>query len=459
MISRRDLISGLPVGITALQRGAAAQTPGATNGRPNFIVIVSDDHGYEDLGCQGAKDVKTPHFDSLAASGAHFQQWYAGAPVCAPSRASLLTGRYPIRCGLPTNGQELKPSELTIAQLLKTGGYKTAAIGKWHLGSTETTCPNAHGFDYFYGFHSGCVDFFSHRYYWGEPRIANYHDLWRNRTEIFEDGQYLTESLTREARKFLTDNQREPFFLYLAYNAVHYPMHAPEKYKKRFPGMEKERQTYVAMLSALDDGVGEVLATLDQLGLRENTFIHYQADNGATRETRAGLDGQPGRAGSNGILRGNKFSVFDGGMHVPAMMSWPKVIPAGQKISEVGIAMDVLPTFCKAAGVSLPSDRTYDGHDVLPVVTQKAASRHDAIYWSNQGQLATRQGKWKLVENGKLFDGSPDANKPLQGEDALFLSDLSRDPGEKTNLRRQHPEVVDRLSTATHQWLEDVKKN
>src|SRR5690242_4804104 len=147
-------------------------------------------------------------------------------------------------------------------------------------------------------------------------------------------------------------------------------MHAPEKYKTRFPGMDKERQTYVAMLSAMDDGVGEVLSTLKQLGLRDNTFIHYQADNGATREARAGLGGQPGKAGSNGILRGNKFSLFDGGMHVPAIMSWPKVIPAGQKIQEIAIAMDVLPTFCKAAGAKVPTDRTYDGADILPVVSR-----------------------------------------------------------------------------------------
>jgi arylsulfatase A-like enzyme len=451
MISRRELIAGLPVGMAAMQRTA--------NPKPNFIIIVSDDHGFQDLGCQGAKDVKTPNFDALAASGAHFQNWYAGAPVCAPSRASLLTGRYPIRCGVPNNGPELKPTEQTIASLLKKGGYNTCALGKWHLGSSDESCPNAHGFDYFFGFHSGCEDYYSHRYYWGEPRTVNYHDLWRNRTEVFEDGQYLTEVLTREAKQFLHDHQREPFFLYLAYNAVHYPMHAPEKYKARFPGMEKERQTYVAMLAALDDGVGEVLSTLKQLGLRDNTFIHYQADNGATREARAGLNAQPAKAGSNGILKGNKFSVFDGGMHVPAIMSWPKVIPAGQKISEVGIAMDVLPTFCKAAGVALPTDRTFDGHDVLPMAAEKAKTPHDAIYWSSGGQLGTRQGQWKLVEGGKLFDGTPEGNKALTGDDALFLSDLSRDPGETKNLRREHPDLVDKLSTASHQWLSDVKKN
>src|SRR3954451_301784 len=253
MLSRRGFVA------TA---GAAALAQGQGRRRPNVVFFLADDLGCHDLGCWGASDLKTPNIDAIAASGARFTKWYSAAPVCAPARAALLTGRYPIRAGVPDNGPPLKASEKAIAEALKPPGYATALVGKWHLGNTTETDPNAHGFDRFYGFHSGCIDFFSHRYYWGEPRTVNYHDLWRDRSEIFEDGQYLTESLTREAKKFIHDNQRQPFFLYLAYNAVHYPMHAPEKYKARFPGMEKERQTYVAMLAALDDGVGEVLATL-----------------------------------------------------------------------------------------------------------------------------------------------------------------------------------------------------
>lgn len=179
---------------------------------PNFTLIVTDDHGYHDLGCQGAEDLKTPHIDSFAASGVRFLNWYSNAPVCAPSRASIRTGRYPVRAGVPRNGLSLAASQLTIARLLHNHGYRTACFGKWHLGSTPETVPNSHGYDYFYGFHSGCVDFYSHRYYWGEPHLVNYHDLWRNRTEIFEDGQYLTERITEETIQFIERNKKPTVF-------------------------------------------------------------------------------------------------------------------------------------------------------------------------------------------------------------------------------------------------------
>jgi arylsulfatase A-like enzyme len=449
MLTRREMLAG-PPGVALAQR--ARRRP------PNFILFLSDDHGFADLGCQGATDLKTPNFDALAASGARFTNWYANAPVCAPSRASLLTGRYPIRAGVPNNGPPLAASELTIASLLKTAGYQTAICGKWHLGSTDDTAPTAHGFDRFFGFHSGCVDYFSHRYYWGEPRTVNYHDLWRNRTEVFEDGQYLTELITREAKAFIQENQRRPFFLYLPYNAVHYPMHAPRKYTERFPKLERERQTYAAMLAALDDGVGEVMGLVKQLGLLEETLVFYQADNGATREARGGLNQQPARAGSNGVLRGNKFSLFDGGMHVPAIMSWPGRIPPRQTIAEIGMAMDILPTLCNLANVKLPADRVIDGHDMLKMATAGGKSPHDAVFWSSGGQLAALRGKWKLVQNGKLFDGTPHGGESLQGEDALFLSNLEKDPGETKNLRRQYPLIVDELATMTGKWFGDLKK-
>jgi arylsulfatase A-like enzyme len=215
MLTRREMIAGVP--------GASLATPPASQ-RPNFIIFLTDDHGFADLGCQGAADLKTPHLDALAASGARFTNWYANAPVCAPSRGALLTGRYPQRNGVTANGNELAPGEHTIASLLKTAGYATAMTGKWHLGATPETCPNAHGFDYFFGFHSGCIDYYSHRFYWGEPRIVNYHDLWRNRTEVFEDGQYMTELITREATQWLARQKDHPFFLYVPFNGVHYPM-------------------------------------------------------------------------------------------------------------------------------------------------------------------------------------------------------------------------------------------
>jgi arylsulfatase A-like enzyme len=447
MLSRRELLAAAP---------AAALSAPAAPGRPNFIVFLTDDHGYHDLGCQGASDLKTPHIDGLARSGVRFTDWYSNAPMCAPSRAALMTGRYPQRAGVPRNGLNLAPSQITIAKALKPHGYATGIVGKWHLGSDDTNSPNAHGFDSFFGFHSGCIDFYSHRYYWGEPRTVNYHDLWRNRTEVFENGRYMTEMITEEAKNFVAANRRRPFFLYVPYNAVHYPMHAPKKYVERFPGLSPERQMYAAMLAAADDGVGEIVATLKQLGLYDNTFVFLAGDNGATTEPRAGLKQLAARGGSNAPFRGWKFSLFDGGIRMPAVMSWPGRVSPGQVVSEVGAHFDIFPTVCAAAGVPVPEGAALDGRNVLPMVTEKAKSPHEAIFWGSDGQLAVRRGKWKLVINGMIADGTPEGRKKFTGADELFLSDLETDPGESKNLRSQHPALADELAAMVRKWADEV---
>ena len=451
MLSRRELLGAAAV-------AATAQTSRPAGRPPNFVVFLADDLGCHDVGAWGASDLKTPHIDALAAGGTRFTNWYAAAPVCAPSRGALLTGRYPLRNGVADNGTPLRPSEQTIAALLQPAGYATAAVGKWHLGSTPETVPNAHGFDRYFGFHSGCFDYYSHRFYWGEPRTVNYHDLWRDRTEIFEDGQYSTELFGNKAARFVRDNRERPFFLYLAFNGPHYPMHAPAKYKERFPGLGEERQTYAAMIAAVDDAAGGVVRALREERLLDHTLIFFTGDNGATREARAGLNQKPATAGNNFPFRGNKFSAFDGGMHVPMIQHWPGVIPAGRVVKEVGSHLDILPTICKAAGVALPADRTYDGFDALPLSRDGAKSRHDAIFWSQGGQLAVRRADWKLVKNGKTYDGTPGGNKPLTGDDALFLSNLADDPGESKNLRHQYPALTDELDTSIDRWLERVKE-
>ncbi|MCC6857133.1 MAG: sulfatase-like hydrolase/transferase [Bryobacterales bacterium] len=421
--------------------------------RPNFVVIVTDDHGYHDLGCQGARDLQTPHLDALAASGARLTHWYSNAPMCAPSRASLLTGRYPARAGVPTNGPALPPGELTIPALLKPHGYATGLTGKWHLGSGPDTAPNARGFDFFFGFHSGCIDFYSHRYYWGEPRRVNHHDLWRNRAEVFEDGRYMTELITAEALRFIESRRSRPFFLYVAYNAPHYPMHAPRRYTERFPDLEPERRMYAAMLAAVDDGVGQIVSLLKKLGLTRRTMIFFQGDNGATREARAGLNQQPARGGSNAPLRGYKFSLFEGGIRVPALVNWPGTIPSGQVIAQPGAAMDLLPAILGAAGAPLPAGRVIDGRDVLPMFRHRTGSPHEAIFWSSGRQLAVRRGRWKLVLNGIVSDGTPEGSKPLAGEDSVFLSDLENDPAEAANLRRTEPGTAEELERLARGWL------
>jgi arylsulfatase A-like enzyme len=422
--------------------------------RPNIIVVVMDDLGCHDLGYLDAADLRTPNIDSIAEHGLKFRNWYSNAPVCAPARSAILTGRFPAAAGVPTNGPALAHDIPTIASVLKGAGYDTACIGKWHLGNTDETAPTGHGFDYFYGFHSGCVDFYSHRYYWGEPRVPNYHDLWRNRTEIFEDGRYLTERITEEAAAYIGRSRRNPFFSYIAFNAPHYPMHAPDKYRSRFSAIAPERQTYAAMIAAVDDGIGQIRRALESARVAENTLLFLVGDNGATVEKRAGLNGNFATAGSNGVFKGFKFSLFDGGMHVPGFVSWPARIRRGGWTGELAMSMDILPTICRASGAALPP--RVDGSDLLDTIVSGAPSPHKALHWSQNGQLAIRRGPWKLVENGRLYDRRPEGNKPLEGEDAIWLSNLDEDPGETRNVRRQHANIVDELLTDLHRWRDTL---
>jgi arylsulfatase A-like enzyme len=433
--------------------------PAQQPAHPNVMIILFDDLGVSDLGFLGAADLLTPNIDRLARGGTVFKNWYSNAPVCAPARSALMTGRSPLRAGVNLNGKVLRPTEKTIATQLKAAGYETALIGKWHLGSTPETVPNAHGFDYYYGFLDGCVDYYSHRFYWADPNRVNFHDLWRNREEIFEDGQYLTERFGDEASAFIAKQRSQPFFLYTALNAVHYPMHAPKKYVDRFPNLPQERQMYAAMLSAADDAIGRMMDALERSGQMSNTLIYLLGDNGATTEKRAGLNQQPATAGKNGMFRGFKFSTFDGGMHVPGLAHWPGHVPSGKVVSEVVMTADIFPTVCGLTGAALPADRTIDGRDMWPVITQGAASRHEYVAWAEGGQLAIRKGEWKLVLNGVTHDGTPGGNKPLTGDDAVFLSNLTSDPGEKTNLRHTHPEVVDTLQTLVREWRRQVETN
>lgn len=443
-LSRRQMAASLAA-------PAFLQQPKAQ--RPNVIVILLDDLGCADLGYLGAKDLATPNIDSLASKAAVFSNWYSNAPVCAPARAAILAGRFPARAGVPANGGKLTPGLPTFGSLFRQAGYATAAVGKWHLGEDDETCPNAHGFESFYGFHSGCIDFYSHRFYWGEPRRPNYHDLYRNRTEIFEDGRYFTERITEEAVAFIERSAGRPFAGYFAYNAPHYPMHAPDKYTQRFSHLPLERRIYAAMIAAVDDGVGAIRAALAKAGQLENTLLFFLGDNGATTEKRAGLQEQYATAGSNGAFRGFKFSVFDGGLHVPGFLHWPARVNPGRFQQPVQ-SMDILPTALAAAGFQLPQG--LDGASLLPVLRDNAPSPHGELFWTNQGQIAVRRGPFKLVINGREFGRSPDGNKPLAGDDALFLSNLDEDPGESRNLRRLHPNLADELSTLAQKWYHSL---
>jgi arylsulfatase A-like enzyme len=432
--------------------------------RPNIILIMSDDQGYGDLSCMGNTDFRTPHLDRLAASGVRFTSWYANSPVCSPSRASLLTGRYPGNAGVRAilaghrTASGLLPEVPTLAKVLEPLGYQTALFGKWHLGLARGCRPHDHGFAEWFGFLAGCVDYYSHIFYWGMNRggPANnpIHDLWHNDREVWENGRYLTELITERTVAYIrrVAQSGRPFFVYVAYNAPHYPMHAPQKYLDRFPHLAWDRQIMAAMLSAMDDGIGEIIAELERQGVYENTLVFFMSDNGPSREARNWLDGcpDPYYGGSAGKLKGHKFSLFEGGIRVPALMAWPARIPAGQVLDGMGAAMDIFPTCLRAAGGD-PAAYELDGLDLWPMLTEGAPSPHRELFWEMQGQTAVRRGPWKLVLNGQLVEGVPP-------QDAVHLANVEADMGEGYNLKDAHPELVAELTAAAQAWRAEIEE-
>jgi arylsulfatase A-like enzyme len=464
-IDRREFVKKAAFGLGAIlpRWHFGPQASPAASGKPNFLIFYTDDQGYGDMGCYGAADFRTPNMDAIAASGARFTCWYSNAPVCSASRASLLTGRYPHRAGTPgifSSGRTapgMPASEITLAEALKSAGYRTGLAGKWHLGGAPGVRPNNQGFDDFFGFHSGCIDNYSHIYYWGQGGSqgrAPFHDLWRNETEVWENGRYFTELVTLEALRFIRENRAQPFFLYVAYNLPHYPNHAPARYFERMSHIkDPQRRSQAATVAAVDDSLGEVMAELRRSGLLEQTCVFFQSDNGPSVEKRNLLDDsdRPFHGGNAGPFRGNKGSLFEGGIRMPAMMSWPGTIPAGQVIDRMGIAMDIFPSFVNLAGGKMPDDRVMDGQDVFSMIAAGAPSPHvgHPVFWAYGDQRSVRRGKNKLILNPKLnFDDSLD--------EKTFLADLEADPGEKTNLAIQRPALVSELRELIESWEKEV---
>lgn len=417
----------------------------AAERKPNVIVIMADDQGSADLGCYGAKDLHTPHTDALAASGVRFTQFYSAAPVCSPSRAGLLTGRWPVRAGVPSNCASQKgakgalpPEEVTMAEMFKAAGYATAHIGKWHVGYTPETMPLAQGFDHSFGHMGGCIDNYSHFFYWSGP---NLHDLWRNGTEVFHDGQYFPDLMAQEAAQFIEANRERPFFIYYALNTPHYPYQGDAKWLEHFKSLPEPRRLYAAFLAAQDERLGKLFAKLEALGLRENSIIAFQCDNGHSTEERAHFGG-----GSAGAYRGAKFSLLEGGIRLPAMISWPARLPKGEVRDQVAHACDWLPTLAELTGMKLPKARL-DGRSLAAVLRDaKAPSPHEnhPLHWQvgagSNADWAVREGDWKLIGNTR---DTTDGQQPVKL--IRYLVNLQSDPGETTNLADKHPDIAERL--------------
>ncbi|MBI3279887.1 MAG: sulfatase [Acidobacteria bacterium] len=411
--------------------GAALAAPFARGQarKPNVVVLFADDLGYGDLGSYGGKDIPTPNIDSIARNGVRFTNGYVSCPVCSPTRAGLMTGRYQQRFGHEFNpgpAQQaqgdfsLPLSETTIADRMKAAGYATGIVGKWHLGYKPEYHPMKRGFDEFFGFLGG-----AHSYLDAKADQAN--PILRG-TKAVNETEYLTDAFTREAVAFIERHKQSPFFLYLPYNAVHNPAQATEKYLSRFGQIKDEkRRIHAAKLSSMDDGIGSVLGKVRELGLEENTLIFFISDNGGpTRQTTS----------KNDPLSGFKGDVLEGGIRVPFLLQWKSKLRGGARFDQPVIALDVLPTAVAVAGGSAGSN--LDGVDLMPHLTGATRkSPHDLLYWRFGAQSAVRKGDWKLV---KIGDAAP------------RLYNLARDVNESKDVAASEPGKVKELQAAFDAW-------
>lgn len=437
----------------AVPNGAERET------RPNILLILSDDQGYADLSCLGTPGVSTPNLDQLAADGIRMTDWYANSPICAPSRVALLTGLYPINAGMNVNIMTRKhntglPLEVpTIADALKELGYHTSIFGKWHLGARPDYWPTERGFDHWFGMKGGAVDFYSHILYYEEaPGIPPIHDLYENGVEVWENGTYFTDLITDRAVTYFNNladsGDNKPFFSFLAYTDPHYPMHAPEELVEQFKHLSPARRMMAAKIKALDDSIGVIFEALKKNGQFDNTLILFMSDNGPSREVRNWFDETatlyPG--GKTGGFKGHKKSLFEGGIRVPGIVSWPGRIPKGKVSSEIGMAMDVFPTFLAAASGDLER-YDLDGKNLLPMFMHGEPSPHrgEPVFWEFRGQYGVRKGNFKLVVNGVDFEGTSPA-------DQIHLANLSEPQLDRVNLKAENPEITEELKALADAW-------
>lgn len=405
--------------------------------RPNILFIVGDDMGYADVGFHGCRDIPTPNLDALAASGVRFTNGYVSGPYCSPTRAGLLTGRYQTRFGHefnPGGGESgLPPAETTIASRLKAVGYTTALVGKWHLGSRADLQPQRRGFDEFFGFLGGAHSYF------------NTTGMLRG-TEQIRELDYTTDAFGREAAAFIARNRERPWFLYLAFNAVHTPMDATKERLAKFATItDPKRRAYAAMMSVMDDNIGHVLRRLRETGQERNTLVCFISDNGGPA-----MPGVTVNASINSPLRGSKRTTLEGGIRVPFLVSWPGRLKPGVYESPV-IQLDLTATALTAAGIDAAAVHRLEGVDLLPFLAgDKKGAPHDALYWRFGQQMAVRAGDFKLVR----YDGNADTLTGARNQppSALKLYNLAADIGETRDLAAAMPEKVRELQAKWDAW-------
>lgn len=418
---------------------------------PNVIIILADDLGYGDLSCYGHPTIRTPNLDKMAAEGMRFTQFYVAANVCSPSRAALLTGRLPVRSGMagekrvvlfPNSSGGLPPEETTIAEALKTKGYATGIIGKWHLGHLPQYAPDKHGFDYFFGLpYSNDMLHTRNKTY---PPLPVY----KNGAVIEEnpDQTQLTKRYTEEAVAFIRNHKQRPFFLYYANNFPHEPLYTSGDFKGK-----SKRGLYGDVVAELDWSVGQLLKTLKEQKLDKNTLVFFTSDNGPSI-----LQIHRESGGSAGLLYQGKKTTYEGGMRVPAIAWWPGTVPTNNSSEAIISVMDLFPTVLHLANAKLPEDKVLDGQDIYPVLTGKKEAENRIIYYYNRSDLfAIRKGSWKAHF---VIKSSESRNEAGIKQDPLLLYNLDIDPSERFNVAKENADIAEDLQKEYLQHTSSVKK-
>lgn len=435
--------------------------------KPNLVIVYTDDQGTLDAGCYGSDDIHTPNIDALAKRGIRFTQAYAHT-VCCPSRSQLLTGRVPQRSGvinwlsnnpLDEINRNMAVGEITLAEVLRQNGYRTGLSGKWHLGAKPGHQPLDQGFDEAYGHLGGFIDNYKHMFLHSNPRRPPFHDLYRNGEAVDETGRYFPDLVVREANRFIVENKDRPFFLYCAFNVPHYPEQSDPKFRKMYADMPMPRRSYASMITTTDDRIGQVLRTLDLWGLRDRTVVLFMSDNGHSTEEFRNWDvnyGANGGGGNTGEWRGAKASMFEGGIRVPSILSFPGRIPEGEARDQAISNMDFFPTILELCDIPLPAYEI-DGKSLGPVLRSKSApAPHRVFHWMWQEQWAIREGDWKLIGNGRDTTGLGSKHAPRKDMGALYLANLADNPPESVNHATKRPQIVARLKKQHEEWLEQV---